>query len=66
MASSEREFFLQPVRNRLNRSRLAIVFAERRWLVSQEREDWQTLEDAHRENTAAVRAMMQAQALVAA
>lgn len=66
MTTNERDFFLSSVRARLARARLALVWSQRKFLVSHDANDYEVMCEAQAERIAAIRAMMQVQALVVA
>jgi hypothetical protein len=66
MSSNEASFFLDGLRRRLIRARLAVVWAERTWLMSNSPEDFDTMVEAMQEKRNAIRAIREVSELVAA
>lgn len=64
--TTERSFFVEPIRQRLLRASQAVCWAERRFLTTRDADDFSTLLEAQAEKKSAVRAMLAVQALVAA
>jgi hypothetical protein len=64
--TTERDFFITPLKQRLLRANMAVAFAERHFLLTKDARDFITLMDAQSERTASIRAMLAVQALVAA